>query len=128
MSYLRRNSTQSLRKNRQNLNLGKNIKRNLYKILGIKPDASQNEIEMAFYNLKVKYHPAVEKEVDTQNEKEFAKIEEAYKILSNPDKRKEYNESLSQSVSAEAKQPSFTKAQNVLTLGTVDQSVSTAII
>lgn len=105
------------------------MEKNLYKILGVEANASQNEIDMAFYNQKVKYHPAVEKESNARQEKEFAKIEEAYEILKDPDKRKEYDASLLSSSSAETKPSSFAKAQDVLAMGAVaDQSVTAAII
>ena len=111
------------------------MEKNLYEILGISQTASKNEIEMAFYNLKVKYHPAVEKEADKKQEQEFAKIEEAYNILNNPEKRKEYDAQLNpeqpQNTStpkASASTTTANKAQDVLSLGKDNQSVSTVIL
>lgn len=110
------------------------MEKNLYNILGIKPDASQNEIDMAFYNLKVKYHPAVEKENDAKNEKEFAQIEEAYEILKDPEKRKAYDAQLNPEQTQSSAQmttagsTAANKAQDVLSLGKEPQSVSTAVL
>ncbi len=66
------------------------IKKDLYEILGVKPDASEKEIKQAFRKLARKYHPDVnpgDKEAETR----FKEINEAYEILSNPEKRAEYD-------------------------------------
>ena len=66
-----------------------------YKILGVEKDASQEEIKKAFRKLAVKYHP--DKQGDkSESEKEQAKqkfqeINDAYEVLGNEDKRKEYD-------------------------------------
>ncbi len=62
-----------------------------YKILGIDKKASQDEIKKAFRTLAVKYHP--DKNPDNKEaEEKFKTINEANEVLSNPEKRKKYDE------------------------------------
>lgn len=62
-----------------------------YKILGINKDASQDEIKKAFRQLARKYHPDVNLDNKDAEEK-FKEINEAFQILSHPEKRKQYNQ------------------------------------
>ncbi len=64
-------------------------KRNYYDILGVKRDADADEIRKAFRKLAVKYHP--DAGGDAQK---FKEISEAYTTLSDPQKRKEYDQLL----------------------------------
>ncbi len=69
--------------------------KNYYQILGVSKEASRAEIKKAYIILAKKYHP------DSANENEdttqiFADISEAYDILSDKEKRKEYDEKLEQ--------------------------------
>ncbi len=57
-----------------------------YKILGVSKDADQEEIKKAFRKLAHKHHP--DKGGD---EEEFKKINEAYRVLSDEKKRKQYD-------------------------------------
>ncbi len=52
-------------------------------------DASQQQIKNSFYKLAKKYHPDLAKE--TSNAQKFIKIQEAYEILGDEQKRKEYD-------------------------------------
>lgn len=61
-----------------------------YKIMGVEPDASADEIKRAYKKLARKYHPDVSDELDAQNK--FQEIGEAYDILKNPEKRAEYDQ------------------------------------
>ena len=61
-----------------------------YKIMGLKPDANADEIKRAYRKLARKYHPDVSKEPDA--EARFKEVGEAYEVLKNPDKRKEYDQ------------------------------------
>ncbi len=58
-----------------------------YKILGVDKNASQDEIKKAFRKLAQQYHP----DKPTGDEKKFKEINEAYTVLSNPDKKKQYD-------------------------------------
>jgi HEAT repeat protein len=58
---------------------------NYYKILGVEPDASIEDIKKAYRKLAKQYHPDVSDDPDC--EAKFKAIAEAYEILSDPDKR-----------------------------------------
>ena len=63
--------------------------KNYYDILGVKRDATQDDIKKAFRKLAAKYHP------DTGgDEAKFKEVSEAYTTLSDPAKRKEYDQLL----------------------------------
>ena len=61
-----------------------------YQILGVKKDASRDEIKKAYRKLAMKYHPDHSKG-DKAAEEKFKKISEAYAVLSDKEKRKEYD-------------------------------------
>lgn len=61
-----------------------------YKILGVKKTASGNEIKKAYRKLAMKYHPDHAKG-DKSAEEKFKKISEAYAVLSDKEKRKQYD-------------------------------------
>ena len=61
-----------------------------YKILGVNKDASDGEIKKSYRKLAMKYHPDHTKG-DKNAEEKFKKISEAYAVLSDKDKRKEYD-------------------------------------
>ncbi|MBL7129735.1 MAG: J domain-containing protein [Ignavibacteria bacterium] len=62
-----------------------------YKILGIDKNANADEIKTKFRKLALKYHPDKTKG-DKIAEEKFKEVNEAYEVLSNPEKRKKYNE------------------------------------
>ena len=64
-------------------------KRDYYEVLGINRGAGSDEIKSAFRNLARQYHPDINKEADS--EEKFKEINEAYVILSDPDKRAAYD-------------------------------------
>ena len=61
-----------------------------YQLLGVKKGASEEEIKKAYRKLAMKYHPDHTKG-DKAAEEKFKKISEAYAVLSDKDKRKEYD-------------------------------------
>src|SRR3990170_6501053 len=62
-----------------------------YKILGVDKKASQDEIKKAFRKLAVKYHPDKNKDNKAAEDK-FKLANEANEVLSDPQKRKKYDE------------------------------------
>lgn len=61
-----------------------------YKILGVSKNSSAKEIKKAYYQLAKKYHPDTNKD-DNDASKKFQEVSEAYEILSDDTKRKEYD-------------------------------------
>lgn len=62
-----------------------------YKILGVEKTASTDEIKKAFRKGAIKYHPD-KNPGDKVSEEKFKELNEAQEVLSNPDKRKRYDE------------------------------------
>jgi len=62
-----------------------------YKILGINKNASPDEIKKAYRKLAVKYHPDKNKDNKAAEEK-FKAVNEAHEVLSDPEKRKKYDQ------------------------------------
>lgn len=65
-------------------------KRDYYEVLGVSKDASDAEIKSAFRKLAKQYHPDVCKEPDA--EQKFKEVQEAYEVLSDENKRKQYDQ------------------------------------
>jgi len=61
-----------------------------YKILGVDRNASEKEIKQAYRRLARKYHPDVNKSPGA--EERFKEINEAYQVLSDPEKRRKYDQ------------------------------------
>jgi DnaJ-class molecular chaperone len=65
--------------------------RDYYKTLGVERNASEAQIKSAYRKLARKYHPDVNPN-KKDAERRFKEINEAYQVLSDPEKRKKYNE------------------------------------
>src|SRR3982751_2653249 len=65
--------------------------RDYYETLGVSKTASEDEIKSAFRKLARKHHPDVAKDKKAAEEK-FKQINEAYEVLSDPEKRKKYDQ------------------------------------
>lgn len=66
-------------------------KRDYYEVLGVDKNADDATLKKAFRQQAKKYHPDVNPG-DTEAEKKFKEIQEAYAILSDPDKRRQYDQ------------------------------------
>ncbi len=64
--------------------------RDYYEVLGVERDASQDEIRKSFRKLARKYHPDVAEDKETAEDK-FKELNEAYEVLSDPQKRETYD-------------------------------------
>ena len=58
-----------------------------YQILGVTEDASDEDIKKAYKDLALKYHP----DKSSGTEKQFKEVSEAYEVLSDPNKRRQYD-------------------------------------
>ena len=63
-----------------------NMTDNHYEVLGVEKNASENEIKKAYRKLAMEHHPD-----KGGNENKFKMINEAYSVLSDPNKRKTYD-------------------------------------
>ena len=65
-------------------------KRDYYEVLGLKKGASEDEIKKAFRKMALKYHP--DRNPDNKEaEEKFKEVNEAYSVLSDPDKKDKYD-------------------------------------
>lgn len=65
-------------------------RKDYYKILGVNKDATQDDIKKAFRKLSIKYHPD-KNQGSKEAEAKFKEIAEAYEVLGDVNKRKEYD-------------------------------------
>lgn len=77
------------------------VAKEYYEVLGVSEDASQDEIKKAYRKKAKKYHPDSNK--DTADEEKFKKINKAYDVLSDEEKKKKYDRFGKQGVSGNAR-------------------------
>jgi len=65
-------------------------KRDYYEVLGVSKTATDAEIKSAFRKLAKQYHPDINKEAGA--EEKFKEVQEAYAVLSDPNRRKQYDQ------------------------------------
>ena len=66
-------------------------KRDFYEVLGVSRNAEEREIKKAYKRLAMKFHPDKNPE-DATAEDKFKEVKEAYEILTNKEKRREYDQ------------------------------------
>ena len=64
--------------------------RDYYEVLGVSQDAGEADLKKAFRSLAMQYHPDRNRG-DKEAEERFKEINEAYAVLSDPDKRAHYD-------------------------------------
>jgi curved DNA-binding protein CbpA len=64
---------------------------NYYEVLGVKEDSSDEEIRKAYRKLALIWHPDKHAENKQDAENKFKSISEAYSVLSDPQKKREYD-------------------------------------
>lgn len=67
-------------------------KRDYYEVLGVSKTATDDELKKAFRKLAKQYHPDANPDNKEEAEKKFKEINEAYETLSDPQKRKMYDQ------------------------------------
>jgi molecular chaperone DnaJ len=70
------------------------LEKDYYKILGVSKNASADQIKQSYRKLARKYHPDANKG-NTSSEERFKEISEAYNVLSDEKRRKEYDDARS---------------------------------
>ncbi|MDR3565208.1 MAG: molecular chaperone DnaJ [Negativicutes bacterium] len=67
-------------------------KRDYYEVLGVPKTATEDEIKKAFRKMARKYHPDVNRDNPKESEEKFKEVNEAYEILSSPERRQQYDQ------------------------------------
>ncbi len=67
------------------------MKKDYYEILGVPKNATQDEIRKAYKKLIKKWHPDLHPDNKEEAERKFKEIQEAYEVLSDPEKRAMYD-------------------------------------
>ena len=67
-------------------------KRDYYEVLGVAKGASEADIKKAFKKLARKYHPDLNRDNPKAAEEKFKEVNEAYGVLSDPEKRQQYDQ------------------------------------
>jgi len=95
--------------------------KDLYRLLGLPTEASEDDIQRAHRKLVREYHPDANPE-DPRAEERFKEIQQAYEVLSDDKKRREYDKTLYTS-SVEASGRPDTRAAGTKTGGGTDHGM-----
>jgi molecular chaperone DnaJ len=78
---------------------------NLYAILGVAPNASDDEIKKVYRSLAMRYHP--DRNDAPGAEARFKAVTKAYEVLADPVKRAEYNQSVNHRIIIDAEAEAY---------------------
>lgn len=67
-------------------------KKDYYEVLGVNKNATDDELKKAYRKLAKKYHPDANPDNKAEAEAKFKEVNEAYEVLSNPQKRQMYDQ------------------------------------
>jgi curved DNA-binding protein CbpA len=91
---------------------------NLYAILGVAPNASDDEIKKVYRALAMRYHPDRNQALGA--EARFKAVTKAYEILSDSAKRAEYNQSVNHRIVLDAEAEAFELWRSLFSLNGVN--------
>jgi molecular chaperone DnaJ len=78
---------------------------NLYHVLGVAPNATDDEIKKVYRSLAMRFHP--DRNSEPGADVRFKAIAKAYEVLSDPDQRAEYNQSLNHRIIIDAQAEAY---------------------
>lgn len=91
------------------------MNKNYYQILQIDRNASPEIIEKAYKTLAKKYHPDLQEETNKKYSEEILKqINEAYEILSNPEKKLSYDQTLENNIISQKEYEEILRQNQIL--------------
>jgi DnaJ-class molecular chaperone len=90
------------------------LKENLYNVLGVAPNASDEEIKKVYRSLAMRFHP--DRNDAPGAEVRFKSITKAYEILSDPHKRAEYDQSVNHRIIIDAEAEAYQLWRSVFQL------------
>lgn len=94
---------------------------NLYAILGVAPNASDEEIKKVYRSLAMRYHP--DRNDAPGAEARFKAVTKAYEILSDAARRDEYNQSVNHRIVLDAEAEAFELWRSLFALNGVTLQV-----
>ena len=94
---------------------------NLYAILGVAPNASDEEIKKVYRSLAMRYHP--DRTDAPGAEARFKAVTKAYEILSDAARRDEYNQSVNHRIVLDAEAEAFELWRSLFALNGVTLTV-----
>jgi len=87
---------------------------NYYNVLGVAPNATDDEIKKVYRSLAMRYHP--DRNQEPGADARFKAIGKAYEILSDPVKREEYNQTLTHRIIIDAEAEAYQLWRSVFSL------------